>query len=850
MASSIRPLQEFQVSPALPEALSRLPEIAYNLVWSWDHQLRMLFRRLDPAMWRLGHNPVLMLNRLPQEALERAAADPRYLSLYQKACERFDQYMKRPPMDLTGPSDAGLLIAYFSMEYGLAECLPIYSGGLGVLSGDHLKGASDAGLPLVAVGLLYQKGYHQQTLNADGWQIERYPVNDPFLMPLRPVMVGGSELKVSVRIQRGTIVAKVWWVEAGRVKLYLLDTNIPDNPEEFRGITENLYGGDSHTRIKQEIVLGIGGMRALKALGLHPTVCHMNEGHAAFLALERIRDLMDEQKLTFAEAWEATRESNVFTTHTCVPAGIDLFDGGLVWDYLQEFCRAGGITIEQLFTIGRKNTHDSSERFSMAVAAMNTSAFRNAVSLLHGHVSREMWGNLWPGLPASEVPITAVTNGVHLPTMLNGDLASVYDQYLQPDWRERYQDREIWKQVHEIPSQELWESHRRRKKQLTVFVRQQAIAAAERRRAPATEIQRLEDLFDSERFTIGFARRFATYKRATLLFRDPARLKRLLLNPAMPAQIVIAGKAHPQDTPGKGFIREIVQFSRDPEIAGRVIFLENYDLRIAKEMVQGVDLWLNTPRRGEEACGTSGMKAAINGVLNLSILDGWFDEAYETSGCWAIGGREPYSEDQDAVHASDIYSLLEGEILPLYYRRDAAGIPEGWLDRVRRCLETTSPQFNTQRMLSEYLNNLYRPANTTFQSMRGAAFAPARQKVQWTAAILNAWDRVQFREITRLDRDKLVAGAPLLLRAVVDLAGLTPGDLRVEAVLGRVGPDGSLEAARVVELVPGEQTAAGTVFSQVIRAESTGRLGYAIRVSPNHSHDPLRRPCNSPVKWG
>ncbi len=625
MGFQISPLREFVVRPALPEKLSRLPELAYNLLWSWDHSLRTLFRRLDPALWKATHNPVLMLNQLSQSVLDRSASDPRYLALYRKACERFDAYLGTPA------SSSAQLIGYFSMEYGLVDCMPIYSGGLGVLSGDHLKAASDAEIPLVGVGLLYQKGYLQQSLNPDGWQVERTPVNDFFNLPVQPVLqANGDELIVSVDLPQGQVAIKVWNVKVGRVNLYLLDTNISQNERlaDYRDITDQLYGGDHHTRIRQEIVLGIGGLRALKALGLQPTVFHMNEGHSAFLAIERIRDLMQSESLSFEAALEATRTNNVFTTHTSVPAGIDLFDPGVLWEYFRRYCEESGISAAQFFSIGRRNAQDGTERFSMAIAAMKLSAYRNAVSRLHSEVSQEMWRDLWPSLPVREVPITSITNGVHLPTFLNGDLATLYDGYLQPDWRERYPDPRIWDQVAEVPDEELWQAHRKRKRLLVTFLRERMVAAAYRRKASATELRRLENIFDPDVFTIGFARRFATYKRATLLFRDVERLRRLVSNPKMPVQIIISGKAHPKDIPGKTFIHDIVQLTRDPVIAPHLVFLEDYSIEVAKQLVQGVDLWLNNPRRGEEACGTSGMKAAINGVLNLSILDGWFDEAY------------------------------------------------------------------------------------------------------------------------------------------------------------------------------------------------------------------------------
>nr|MCU0247114.1 alpha-glucan family phosphorylase [Bryobacter sp.] len=795
MSFQIQPVREFLVRPALPPSLSRLPELAYNLLWSWDHHLRSLFRRLDSSAWRQSHNPVLMLGRLPAGTLEKAAADPRFVSLYRRACERLDAYSPKP-----ATKDGQALIAYFSMEYGLVSCLPIYSGGLGVLSGDHMKAASDANLPLVGVGLLYQRGYHVQRLNQDGWQQELYPVNDFPNMPVRPVLTAdGRELKVRIDIPLGTVVVQVWYVEVGRVRLYLLDTNIPENTNpEIRDITDHLYGGDAHTRIRQEIVLGMAGYRALREMGYRPTVFHMNEGHSAFLGLERIRELMLTEKLSFEEAHEAARSNNIFTTHTSVPAGIDLFDPGVLWSYMEPFCREAGITIEQFFSLGRKNTHDASERFSMAIAAMNTASFRNAVSRLHREVSQEMWQGLWPQLPTWEVPITSVTNGVHLPSFLNGDLAGVYDQYLQPDWREHYAEARIWEQIDEIPNHELWEAHLKRKRQLVTFVRERLVEAAQRRRAPATEMKRIEEVFDPEVFTIGFARRFATYKRATLLFKDIERLKALCNAEGRPVQMVIAGKAHPQDHAGKALIRDIVQWSRDPKLRLRLVFLENYDLRVAKELVQGVDLWLNTPRRGEEACGTSGMKAAINGVLNFSVLDGWWDEAFEVSGGWAIGERSVYSEDQEDLHATDIYSLLENEIVPLYYERNERDVPEQWMARVKQCLKALSPQFNSQRMIEEYNTQFYQAAHAAWKAMEKDHFAEARSMVQWKRGVEAAWDRVHFKQLGPAPEFLLTSGKPIPLQVMVDLGGLQPSDVRVEAVIGRVNGDGHLEDTEVL----------------------------------------------------
>lgn len=846
MPFQIQPVKEFLVRPALPPAIARMSELAYNVFWSWDHTVRSLFRRLDSALWKsCGHNPVLMLGRVPQATLERAAADPRFLAAYRRACDRYSTYLER-----TEPADERL-IAYFSMEYGLVECMPIYGGGLGVLSGDHLKAASDGGVPLVGVGLLYQKGYLSQSLNPDGWQQERYPVNDFYTLPVRPVRdEAGKDVMVSVKLPTGAVFIKIWNLDVGRVKLYLLDTNVPENERiEDREITSQLYGGDILTRIRQEIVLGIGGLRALDRLNLKPTVWHMNEGHSAFLAIERIRRLMKEYKLSFEEAFEASRSNSVFTTHTPVPAGIDLFDPGLLYEYFGEYCLEGGIPFEKFLALGRFRPENHHEPFSMAITAIQSSAFRNAVSSLHRQVSQEMWQELWPKLPVWEVPITSVTNGVHLLTWLNGDLAQLYDQHLQPDWRDRNSDPRTWDLVDDIPAQELWEAHRRRKRYLVSFVRERVVTAAVARKAPASEQRRLAEVLDPDTLTIGFARRFATYKRATLLFRDLERLKRLLTNPERPVQVVIAGKAHPRDLPGKTLIREIVQLSRAPEIAKHIVFVEDYSIEVARELVQGVDLWLNNPRRGEEACGTSGMKAGINGVLNLSILDGWFDEGYEISGGWAIGDRETYSEDQDEIHARAIYSTLENEIVPMYYHDREGGVPVEWMRRVKQSLMHLSHQFNSGRMVGEYVTQLYEPAHHAYLEISHDCFQPARDRAHWNQRVHEVWNNVGFVEIGPGPDVSVLTGLPIPVRAVVNLAGLSPKDVRVEAVVGRIGVNGNLEETQVMTLPSLEQVGNNYVFLKEFIPHQTGRLGYSLRISPNHYDDPLTRPCNALLKW-
>ncbi|MGI8959488.1 MAG: alpha-glucan family phosphorylase [Bryobacteraceae bacterium] len=847
MPYRIQPLKEFLVRPALPTALGRLSELAYNLLWSWDHSIRSLFRRLDPALWKdCNHNPIQLLGRISQAVLDRAAADARFVLLYRRACERNDSYLQAATPGRSSPQ-----IAYFSMEYGLLDCMQIYSGGLGLLSGDHLKAASDSDFALTGVGLLYQRGYLKQFLNPDGWQQESTPLNDFYTLPVRPCIdEKGHEVIVSVVLPNGEVFLKIWHIDVGRVQLFLLDSNIPQNEvAEYREITDQLYGGDIHKRICQEIVLGIGGLRALKKLGIRPTVHHMNEGHSAFLAIERVRVLMQEEGLSFEQALEATRVSNVFTTHTSVPAGIDLFDSSLIYDYFGRYCEQAGFPFENLLALGRKNLQDATERFSMAVLALKTSAFRNAVSALHRSVSREMFQDLWPRLPVEEVPIVSVTNGVHAPTWINGDLATLYDQYLQPDWRERLEDAKMWELVHEIPTQELWEMHRKRKRRMVTFVRERAVESAVQRKASASEVRRLSEVLDPDVFTIGFGRRFATYKRATLLLRDVNRLKKILNNPNMPVQVVIAGKAHPKDHPGKTLIREIVSLSRDPEISKHLIFVEDYSIQVAREMVQGVDLWLNTPRRGEEACGTSGMKASMNGVLSLSVLDGWFDEAYELSGGWAIGDRIPYAEDQDDIHASSVYSMLENEIVPLFYRESEQEIPVEWARRMKTCMANITPRFSCGRMVAEYMSELYQPAHDLWVHISGNDFQQAREKTLWDSRMSRAWDFIKFVDFGDGPGDHVMSGSAVPLRATVDLAGLKPSDVRVEAVIGHIGVNGQLQSTYTLPLVPVEERGSEIVFANEFTVQETGRVGYSVRISPNHFDNPLTRPCNALLKW-
>ncbi|MGB9005791.1 MAG: alpha-glucan family phosphorylase, partial [Candidatus Aminicenantales bacterium] len=620
----MKPIQTFIAVPTLPSPLERLRDLALNLRWAWHHDTIELFRRLDSVLWETtGHNPILMLGTIDQAKLEAAACDEGFLSHLERVAQDLDAYMAAESTWFRrahGVSQAPV-VAYFSAEFGITECLSIFAGGLGMLAGDHLKSASDLGVPIVGVGLLYQQGYFRQYLNEAGWQQEVYENNDfhnlPMTLKRRP---DGSPLTVEVSLPGRQVIVQVWWAQLGRVPLYLLDTNVPANRPEDRDITDQLYGGDIEMRIKQEILLGIGGYLVLEALGLEPTVYHMNEGHSAFLALERTRRLMETRGLSFAEAREAASAGLVFTTHTAVGAGHDYFPPQLMDRYFADSMRALGLSRRDFLALGRQNPDDDNEPFCMTILALHLAAHSNGVSRLHGRVSRKMWKGLWPGLPEDEIPIGHVTNGVQFQSWISREMKELYDRYLGPRWREEVADQTVWQGADRIAAEELWRTHERRRERLVAFCRRRLRTQLERRGASQTAVAAADEVLDPEALTIGFARRFVTYKRATLLLRDAERLARILNKPGRPVQIIYAGKAHPRDDPGKGLIRQIVELSRHEEFRRRLVFLEDYDMAVARYLVQGVDVWLNTPLRLQEASGTSGMKATANGVLNLSIL--------------------------------------------------------------------------------------------------------------------------------------------------------------------------------------------------------------------------------------
>jgi starch phosphorylase len=701
----------------LPESLSGLELLAYNLRWAWRRETRRLFRQLDPYLWqRTRQNPVQLLMEIDHGRLAAAAADAGYVAQVDQAVAELEHYLNGRETwygSRFGREDQPR-IAYFSAEFAIAECIRVFSGGLGVLAGDHLKSASDLGVPLVAVGLLYRDGYFSQELDAEGRQRESYISLEPGLLPLRGERASdGTPIRVQVPFGSGTVHARVWRAQVGSVPLYLLDTDVEENSPQDRHITDRLYGGDVEHRLKQEIVLGIGGVRALRLLGHSVEVHHLNEGHAAFVAAERLREVVQESGLPMADALERVREEIVFTTHTPVPAGHDYFPPDLLARYLAPYVRESGLDWSEFLGLGRMVPHDAAESFCMTILALRTAAARNGVSRLHGEVSRRMWHGLWPNLPESEVPIGHVTNGVHLPTWVGPAMADLYARHLGHDW-ERVNGTAPWQNMLELPAGELWAARAVQRAALVNHVRVVAAAQGARRGA---NTDGLVEALDPGALTIVFARRFATYKRATLLLQDPDRLARILNDPARPVQFVFAGKAHPRDDAGKHFLREIVHAGERSEFRGRIVFLAGYDVEIARLLVQGADVWLNVPRRPLEASGTSGMKAAANGSLNLSVADGWWAEAWAEHNHladpigWIIPGTGGASEaEQDRIDGNALYELLENEIIPLFFDRDEHNVPARWTGRMRSVLAQICPYFNTHRMVEEYVEQFYAPA--------------------------------------------------------------------------------------------------------------------------------------------
>jgi len=778
-----------EVQPTLPARLQRLEELANDLLYSWDRRVRGLFVRLDPALWEAcGHNPKAFLRRVSQERLDKAAEDRIFVEDFNRALSAYDTYHHedmRP--DVTPHLRPGTdLIAYFCAEFGLHESLPIYSGGLGILAGDHCKAASDLGIPFVAVGMLYRQGYFTQTFDGHGKQIAHYTPTDFDQLPVQPAHDrDGQELHVHVTVADRHVTLKVWEAKAGHIRLYLLDSDVPQNNDVDRSITYQLYGGDIHTRIQQEIVLGIGGVRALRALGLKPTVWHINEGHAAFQILERIREHV-ERGLPFDVARELVAAGTVFTTHTPVPAGHDIFDQHLMESYLSQYIDQLGVGMGQFLALGR--SPGSENGFNQTALALRGSRFHNGVSRIHGGIASSMESYVWPQIPLEENPIAYVTNGVHVPTFLAREWMSLFDMRFGGEWRNELTDKPYWERIDEIPDYSFWSLRQTLKSELLEEVHERVLRQHRRSGLSTTQIKRITRALSADNtdtLVLGFARRFATYKRAALLFADPARLARLLNDPKRPVLLVFAGKAHPHDMPGQQIIKTIHDFSRRPEFEGKIILLEGYDLSLSRKLVTGVDVWLNTPQYPLEASGTSGQKAGINGVLNLSVLDGWWGEGYSGDNGWAITPHGPEYDGafRDREESNELLDILEKEVIPLYYRRNGHGYPEQWVKMSKNSMKTLIPCFNAQRMLMDYISGFYGPASRQQALLHDGDAAPARELAAWKRRVLAAWAGVSLRRIAT-PPTQLFAGSPLPLEVAIQLNGLTPQDLTVECLVG------------------------------------------------------------------
>jgi starch phosphorylase len=825
----------FIVKPNIPERLKPLEEMANNLWLSWNFDAVQLFMRLDYDVWLASRqNPARTLGRVSQARLEEIAQDSSFLAAMDAVYTRYQKYLHGERWY----KDDGLdVVAYFSMEYGLDVSLPIYSGGLGVLSGDHLKTASDLGLPLVGIGLLYRQGYFQQYLNPDGFQQEIYPENDWYTMPVHQLTNDrGEAVKITVDIGSDNVAAQLWEVRVGTTPLYLLDSNIEENPAKHREITATLYGGDEDMRIRQEILLGVGGIRALKALDLNPAVTHMNEGHSAFLGLERIRDLIQGKGMSFSEAHQVIWPANVFTTHTPVPAGNERFPVDLMTKYFKGFAEQLGLPWKDFLGLGRENPDSDQESFCMTVLALKLAAHANGVSRLHGKTSRRMWRNLWPGLPEEEVPITSITNGVHPRTWISHNMIDLLDRYLGPQFQENPAEFEVWKHMDRISDEELFRTHERRRERLVAFVRQRLRQQLQRRGFPEAEIQMAEDVLSPYTLTISFARRFATYKRADLLLQDPERLIKLLTDSKQPIQLIFAGKAHPHDLKGKELIRELIHFAQDPQVRSQFVFLEDYDMTIARYLNSGSDVWLNTPRRPMEASGTSGMKAAMNGVLNLSILDGWWDEIYTPECGWAIGSGEEYQEQelQDEIESKAVYDLLEREIIPLFYSRGRDGLPRQWVQRMKASMAQVGKEMNSHRMLIEYSEKFYLPALEKAREFAADEYASARQIAAYLQRLKKSWAQVKVESLSVPEQRMYKIADNVEVSARINLGGLSSQEVRVELYYGSISSSGVIEDARSVEMIPQSDGRSAVEYRGQIECAVTGRQGYTVRLLPKH----------------
>jgi len=843
----MKALRSFTVRARLPEALIPLQELAFNLRWSWDEHSRDLFRLVDPQIWEQSfHDPVRLLSLVDRKRLDQLASDPAFMGVLGEVRAELHRYLESPRWFQTRAPGALRAVAYFSPEFGIAEALPQYSGGLGVLAGDHLKAASSLGLPLTGVGLMYRMGYFRQHLNAEGWQEERYPLLDPHSMALSlvdtpPVVVdlGGTPLH-----------AQVWLAQVGRVQLYMLDADIEANDGDTRAVTDRLYGGGAEHRIRQEILLGIGGVRALEQIGTPTQIFHSNEGHAGFLGLERIRTLMTRGGLTWDEAIESVRSTTLFTTHTPVPAGIDRFPRELIVKYFSGWAEECGVSIEDLMRLGHFPGEDPGAPFNMAVMGLRLAGMSNGVSKLHGATSREMFQQLWPAVPVDEIPIGSVTNGVHGRTWVSSEMNDLYSKYVSPAWDEA--GTEDWDRIDDARDDEVWRVREQGREALVDFVRARLRRSLLEQGVSPSDAAWTDEVLDPRFLIIGFSRRFATYKRGTLLLSQPERLRALLLDEQRPVQLVFAGKAHPADDLGKDMISQIVRFSRDPSVRHRIVFVEDYDIAVGRMLYQGSDVWLNTPRRPMEASGTSGEKAALNGALNLSILDGWWDEMFAQDNGWAITSAEASADvsHRDEVEANSLFEILERQIVPLYYDRRGGRFSREWVQRVKAAVRSLGPQVQASRMVRDYATQLYEPIAERGQRMAADGHGRARALAAWKRRTIEAWPEVTIVDVEADQVGGLIdLGGRRAVTAEVDLGGLSTDDVVVQLLHGPVGTgDEMLGTSTEAMSLVGAPEGSLHRYSGSFTCDVAGRHGYTVRVLPAHPDLALPAEMNC-VTW-
>ncbi|MCI9063672.1 MAG: glycosyltransferase family 1 protein [Clostridia bacterium] len=833
------------VNPQLPKEINRLQEIANNLWWSWNTEFLRLFKKIDIDLWEtVEKNPVKFLRRISQEKLERAAKDDKFLKEYNKVVRNFDDYMKSKDtwFNKQYPGNKEDLIAYFSAEYGLDQTIPIYSGGLGILSGDHLKSASDLGIPLVGIGLLYKNGYFHQKI--EGFGVQKSEYNDIELkdLPINPVKdEKGEDLIIYIKFPKRRLYLKVWQINVGRVTLYLLDSDIEKNHEEDRDVTLRLYGGDQEMRIRQEMVLGMAGVRLLQALGLNPTIYHMNEGHSAFLTLQIMKDIIEEKHISFEVAKDIASSKTVFTTHTPVPAGNDIFPINLVEKYFKDFWTRLGIEREEFLRLGMKPCEELQPGFNMGILALKVAGKKNGVSKLHGAVSRELFGEVWPNIAANESPITYVTNGIHTCSWLAPNLKELYNEYLStklnPYWQERIHLDETWQRIREIPNEKLWNAHLDRKEKLIQLVKENTTNRLRRAGVSYDEIKEITSKLNSNDLIIGFARRFATYKRATLIFNDLERITEILNDDERPVRLVFAGKAHPADKEGQDLIKRIHELSMKPQFKGKIFLLENYNIATSRYLVSGVDVWLNTPRRPMEASGTSGQKASVNGVVNFSVLDGWWAEGYDQTNGWSIGTNDEYVsyQEQDIADSQSIYRTLENKIVPAFYDKNENGISDRWVEYMKNSIITTGGKYSTARMLVDYTNNLYMP----LIELTNQYYSDLDKSVEyttWKKDLYRNWDNILIEQVENPENTTIDAGDSIEVKCNVTLPNINQEHIRVEVYCGKISDDGRVEDTIVVpmDLIAVEEEYKRYHYSARISILSGGNYGYTFRVMPKH----------------